>query len=282
MVYVKNPDRPATQDIIDSSRLPTINPDSDEYRRAAAVVDSLYPWPGTKSWVRANMVSTLDGRAQGTDGLTASISNAADKFVFARLRATCDVILVGAGTARAENYRPARARSHDVPLRASRGRRAAPVIAVVSKSLKLDLTAELFAAPPSDSSAERPIVITTTDSDPDLRRLVSEVATVLVAGTTQVVIAEALAQLTQRNLPHVLCEGGPTLLGDLISSGHLDELNLTLSPQLVGAGMSMVESTTDATRHDDSTLARVADTFDLAHIIEADSMLMLRYVAVKT
>jgi riboflavin biosynthesis pyrimidine reductase len=277
MVYRRNHVSPAVVDIINPSDLEMIDHDSDEYVRAAAAVDGLYPWPVTESWVRANMVSTLDGRSQGPDGLTASISSAADKFVFARLRATCDVILVGAGTARAENYRPARTRASDTAVRTERGQRTAPIIAVVSQSLRLDPEADLFAAPQHDPSIERPFVITTEDSDPGRRQLMSEVATVLVAGATQVDIAEALTQLAGHDLRRVLCEGGPTLLSDLISSGNLCELDLTLSPQLVGSGLSMVETGTNAALPN-APIAQVGQSFDLSHVIEADSMLLLRYV----
>ncbi|GAB7002838.1 hypothetical protein JCM18899A_03090 [Nocardioides sp. AN3] len=75
-------------------------------REGAASVAELYAWPD-EPWLRANMVSTVDGAAQGADGRSGSINNAADKVVFDELRAGADVIVVGAGTARAEGYGPA-------------------------------------------------------------------------------------------------------------------------------------------------------------------------------
>jgi riboflavin-specific deaminase-like protein len=280
MVYSTSNVHPTSTVILDSGHLSDLDPQSAEYLQAASAVDALYPWPDNAPWVRANMVSSLDGRAQGSDGLTASISNAADKFIFARLRATCDVILVGAGTVRAENYRPARTGAHDVTRRSSRGQRPAPIIAIVSKSLRLDLDSDLFTRPATDPSAERPIVITTADSDLVQQQKISEVATVVVAGETDVDLTEALTLLNRMKLTRVLCEGGPTLLNDLVAGDHLDELDLTLSPQLIGSGISMLEShpaTPEANRYAPTPIPR---TFDLSHIIESESMLMLRYISV--
>ena len=67
---------------------------------------SLYAAPSTP-WLRANMVSTLDGAATGETGRSGSINNEVDKRVFDTLRDLADAILVGAGTAEAEGYRPA-------------------------------------------------------------------------------------------------------------------------------------------------------------------------------
>lgn len=69
------------------------------------VGDGTWDWP-ERQWFRANMISTVDGSIQGPDGLSGSINNAVDRAVFQHLRATADVILVGAGTARAEGYGP--------------------------------------------------------------------------------------------------------------------------------------------------------------------------------
>jgi riboflavin biosynthesis pyrimidine reductase len=263
----------------DTSNVESPDGSGDAYWRAAASVDDLYPWPDGL-WVRANMVSTLDGRAQGTEGLTASISHPSDKFIFGRLRATCDVVLVGAGTARAEHYRPARTRDRDASARADRGQHPAPVIALVSRSLTFDLTSALFTEAEQDRSIQRPIIITAADSDPEQRRALSKVATVVVAGTTHVDLSLAFDHLVGAGYSRILCEGGPSLLGDLVAGNHLNELDLTMSPQLIGAGMSILEPTR-APEVAARTRTETAGPwpFELAHIVEADSMLMLRYTA---
>jgi len=72
---------------------------SDEHLGALCSVPS-------PQWLRANMVTTLDGAATGGDGLTGSINNPADRWVFHVPREMSDAIVVGAGTARSERYVP--------------------------------------------------------------------------------------------------------------------------------------------------------------------------------
>jgi riboflavin biosynthesis pyrimidine reductase len=69
------------------------------------VGDGTWDWP-EGPWLRVNFVSSVDGSAQGRDGRSGSINNDVDVEVFHRLRQSADVILVGAGTARAEEYGP--------------------------------------------------------------------------------------------------------------------------------------------------------------------------------
>ncbi|MFC6345325.1 dihydrofolate reductase family protein, partial [Nocardioides hankookensis] len=76
-----------------------VGPDTDDLAELYA--------PLRSPWLRVNMVSTVDGAATGASGTSGSINNAVDKQVFDHLRATCDVIVVGAATARAEGYGPA-------------------------------------------------------------------------------------------------------------------------------------------------------------------------------
>src|SRR5215831_3916491 len=107
--------------------------------------------PGAPPWVRANMVTSLDGAAT-LAGRTGGLSGQADQQVFALLRALADVILVGAGTARVEGYRPVRPRHEGVRwawLRA--GRTPSPPIAVVTRRLDLDLESPLLAGSPDNA-----------------------------------------------------------------------------------------------------------------------------------
>lgn len=190
-------------------------------------LDEAYTHP--EGLVRANMVSSLDGAVRDASGKSAGLSSAADKRVFGALRAWCDVVLVGAGTVRAEGYGPARPSEARQRLRVARGQAAVPVIAVVSRSLDLDLDTPLFT-----EAAVRPVVITGEGSPRQRRSAVEEVADVLVSGDTDVDIASALDALSARGLSRVLCEGGPHLLGDVAASGRLGELCLTVSLRLVG------------------------------------------------
>ncbi|GAA2233315.1 MULTISPECIES: pyrimidine reductase family protein [Kitasatospora] len=181
-----------------------------------------------RPWLRANMVASLDGSAR-LEGLSEGLSGDADKRIFGVLRALADVVLVGAETVRAEGYRPARARDAFAAARREAGQAPAPAIAIVSRSLRLDLAAPLFTEP-----VVRTVVITTEDSPADARRAVAEVADVVVAGERSVDVRRALSALTGRGWTRQLTEGGPRLLGELTAAGLLDELCLSLAPLLAG------------------------------------------------
>jgi riboflavin biosynthesis pyrimidine reductase len=105
------------------------------------------------------MVASLDGAAT-VDGRSGGLSNEADQQVFAMLRAHADVILVGAGTARAEGYAPVRPESEGLRWAWLRdGRPPSPPIAVVTRGLDLDLDALIantFPTPGRSSSPPRP------------------------------------------------------------------------------------------------------------------------------
>lgn len=106
-----------------------------------------YAYPeGDGLWLRANMVSTLDGAAQH-DGRSQPISCETDMRIFGTLRGLADVVVVGAETVRMEGYRPARAREAFAARRTAAGQGPAPAIAVVSGSLDLDFSLPLFVSP---------------------------------------------------------------------------------------------------------------------------------------
>lgn len=81
--------------------------------------------------MRVNFVTTMDGQVTGQDGLSGTLSSAEDRRIFHMLRAGCDAVLVGAGTARVETYGPPRVQAGWQALRANT---AAPVLVMVSRS----------------------------------------------------------------------------------------------------------------------------------------------------
>jgi riboflavin biosynthesis pyrimidine reductase len=192
------------------------------------------PPAGTARHVRANFVQSADG-AGSLDGLSGGLSSAADKRVFGLLRDLADVILVGAGTVRAEGYGYPAYDEHRRARRRRLGLAELPTFAVVSRSLDLDPTSSLFTAAPV-----RTLVITAGAAPADRRAALEPVADVVVAGDEQVDLAAALDELAGRGLRRVLCEGGPTLLGTLAAAGLLDELCLTVAPLLAGPGAGRI------------------------------------------
>lgn len=171
---------------------------------------NLYAAPSTP-WLRANMVSTIDGAATGESGRSGSINNEVDKRVFDTLRSLADAILVGAGTAEAEGYRPA-----DRPL------------VLISRSGRVP--ARLRDVEPGR------VLLATCQTATGLDRARDQLGDdhVLVMGGHRVDLAELKRRLVDRGWRHLLCEGGPHVLRDLLDQGVLDELDATVVPRLVG------------------------------------------------
>jgi riboflavin biosynthesis pyrimidine reductase len=159
-----------------------VGPDTDD-------LAELYAAPADRRgqpWLRVNMVTTVDGAATGESGKSGSINNAADKRVFDHLRSVADVIVVGAGTARTEGYRP----------------------------------------------TDRPIVVVSRhDEVPESLRDAPPGSVLLMPLDDAVAFKQSLAD---RGWTDILCEGGPSLLRDLLAAGVVDELCTTIVPQVVG------------------------------------------------
>lgn len=210
--------------------------------------------------LRANFVSSIDG-AVTLDGYSAGLSGPADKQVFGVLRMLCDALLVGARTLRREGYRAVRLDERRRAWRGDRGLPDYPTLVVVSGSLALDPAQAAFADAPV-----RPLLLTTdkATAPPGL----TEVAEVLRMGEDRVDLAAALAELHRRGLDQVLCEGGPILFGALAAVDLIDDLCLTVSPQLAGAGAGRIAAGSPGPAH----------PLRLAHVLAADDVLLLRYV----
>jgi len=182
-------------------------------------------------WVRANMITSLDGTATA-DGRSGGLGGAGDRALFALLRAAADVILVGAATVRTENYSGAQPTAAQRQARTSRGQAEVPPIAVVTRSGDLDPGSRLFTR-----TTVPPLIFTAASGAATVRRRLGSAAEVLDASGANpdsVDPAVVLRILSERGLWRVLAEGGPTLLSQLLAAGLLDELCLTVAPVLVG------------------------------------------------
>jgi riboflavin biosynthesis pyrimidine reductase len=227
-------------------------------------VGQLYAYPaGDRAWLRANMVASVDGAAS-VDGRSGGLSGDADRAIFRVLRSQADVVVAGSGTVKDEHYRPAQKSAMVPELRA--GRTATPPIAVITGTLNLDLSTSLFTDAPPDA---RTIVITTEKASADRRKAAAELADVIVAGTDQVDLGDALDELADRGLRRVLCEGGPHLLAQFAAAGRLDELCVTVSPVL-GAG--------DAGRILTGPALPGGLALSLGHVLEDQGFLLCRYL----
>ncbi|MDQ0686921.1 riboflavin biosynthesis pyrimidine reductase [Streptomyces sp. B4I13] len=221
--------------------------------------------PGApRPWLRANMVSTLDGAAQH-DGRSQPISTAADMRIFGTLRGLADVVVVGAETVRLEGYRPARARAEFAARRAAAGQAPAPAVAVVTAGLDLDFSLPLFTSPLVPT-----LILTGAAAAPD-RVAAAEKAgvRVVIAGDGMgVEPARAVQALGALGHTRLLTEGGPRLLGQFVAAGALDELCLTVAPMLTAG---------DAQRIAGGPSVAVPQRFALASLLEEEGFLFGRY-----
>jgi len=232
----------------------------------------LYAYPdeparGGRPWVRANMVASADGAATA-NGRSEGLSGEADRAVFGVLRALADVVLVGAGTVRAESYRPARVAERWAWLR--EGRPAAPPIAVLSRSLDLGQGRALVTGA---TGRARTIVITVQAAPADRKAAVAKDAELIIAGEDRVDLHSAISALAAMGHRRILTEGGPHLLEEIIEAGLLDELCLTISPLLAGSGAGRIVQGMAA----DAERPGLGPLF-LAHVLENQGYLLCRYV----
>ena len=212
-----------------------------------------------RPWVAVNMACSADGRATVGD-TSGGLGNAADRRLFAELRAQVDCVLVGTGTLATERYGSI---VRDPAVREEReraGRSPQPMCCVVTRTGRVPLDIPLFGDP------EQEIELFSGAAVP----LHGVRARVDVTRADQPGFDAALRDLhTRRGVRTVLCEGGPRVLGALVADGLLDELFLTFSPLLVGAeGMKNVI---------EAPGARGPVPLSLLRVFESEGALLLRY-----
>jgi riboflavin biosynthesis pyrimidine reductase len=194
------------------------------------------PRPAGRPWLGVCMVSSIDGSTV-VDSNSRSLSSPTDQEVLLTLRDLADVLIVGAATVRIEGYGPPR----------KRGQR----VGVVSRRGNVDASTALF-------TSGAGFLIVPEDAPPTTVESVR-------AGIGEVDFAGALAQLDAN---FVQAEGGALLNGSLSAADVIDELNLTISPQLAGGDGPRVTSGS----------VQVSRKMRLAHVLEEDGFLFTRYV----
>ncbi|GAB3871084.1 dihydrofolate reductase family protein [Terrabacter terrigena] len=211
-------------------------------------------------WVRCNMVTSLDGAATGADGRSGSINNEADHVVFEVLRALTHVVVVGAGTVRAEGYPPLAVKHSLLGMRRDHGLPdALPLVAVSNRG----------GVPPTLSGCrDGKALMAVPASAPGLDAARADIGddNVIVCGDDEVDLRLLLDELHARGMDHVLTEGGPALLGSFLAAGAVDELCYTVVPQVVG---SVARRTVGADG--------VPADLDLELLVEQDGTIMGRW-----
>jgi riboflavin biosynthesis pyrimidine reductase len=202
-----------------------------------------------RPFVIANFVSTLDGvvsfEMKGKSGGSAiSASNPADRFIMGLLRASADAIIVGAGTLHSvsakslwtpEDVYPDAKHLYEEYRVNAQHKTKYPQLVIVSGSGQLELRRAIFRTP-----ANRTVVITTPAGRDELtRRGAAKLGSVEVhalKSSSGRIAPRAILQLLQLQfaVKRLLHEGGPTLFGQFLAAKAVDELFLTLSPQIAG------------------------------------------------
>lgn len=233
-------------------------------RLAALCTDPDRPAPAHRPWVVVNMIASVDG-ATAVDGRSGGLGGPGDRAVFRALRAAADVILVGAATVRAERYGPPTLPAPALAARRAEGRPPTPRLAIVSG--RLDLPAD---SPALGGDGPVPYVFTTDGRARDAGAL-STRAEVVEMGRTAVDLSAVLGHLHDDGARVVLSEGGPSLNGQLVAAGLVDEWCQSVAPVLVaGASARVAHGTAPGT----------PDRLRLAHLLEDDGFLFARYTAV--
>jgi riboflavin biosynthesis pyrimidine reductase len=137
-----------------------------------------------------------------------------------------------------------------------------PRLVIASRRLDLDPSHPALAEAPV-----RPAILTCAAAPPDRRTALESVADVLVHGRDEVDLPAAVADLRGRGLAQILCEGGPHLFGSLTAADLVDEVCLTITPLLTGAGAGRITA-------GPGTGLR---GLKLAHTLVEDGVLLLRY-----
>ena len=195
----------------------------------AALAADDRPVPDDRPWVMANMVESVDG-AFAVEGRSGGLGTPGDKAVFHSLRALADVVLVGAGTARAENYRRPTAVAAAAAIRAGRDQDPAPRLVLVSRSGHIPADQRFL-----EGDGPVPLLVHSDELDPgELPDGVDEMGCAAPDGGVDLPVL--LGRLRSSGVRWLLCEGGPGLLGQLHRADLVDELFVTISPSMVGGG----------------------------------------------
>jgi riboflavin biosynthesis pyrimidine reductase len=189
-----------------------------------------------RACVFANFVMSVDGAVAlggvGESGHVISGDNEADRFVMGMLRACADAVLIGAGTFRAspehlwhaeQIYPPAAAAFAE--LRGRLGLQPQPRLVLLTESGAIDTTARAI----SDA-----LILTTAAGNARLGSALPASSRSVVLGSGALRLAAALQLLRREGFERVLTEGGPSLMGGLLSEHLVDELFLTVSPFVFG------------------------------------------------
>lgn len=196
-----------------------------------ALIAPFAKWVTTgRPFVTLKLAGTLDGRIADRTGRSKWITSPVARADVQELRRAADVVMVGVGTAQAD----------DPSLLCRRRPARGAMRLVVDTRGRLRPTAKVF----TDGYAHRTIVATSFHccaATRDRYRAAGATVWELPRRAQRVSLAALMRRLSEAGMLHVLCEGGGTLAGELIRQGRVDRLVLFTAPAFLGdAGHPMV------------------------------------------
>jgi riboflavin biosynthesis pyrimidine reductase len=179
--------------------------------------------PPTASWLRLNLIASVDGNAAGIDGTSESLTNAADRIILGVIRELSDVVVVGANSVRREGYfLPRRSRLAVVTISGDlSGHRINPAADLLPLIVVCPLEA---VARVRETLGAEPVEIVCVAPSPE---------------TNLLAMADIVAALRSMGLNSIVCEGGPQLIGQLLAARLVDEACFSTSPILGGSALGM-------------------------------------------
>jgi riboflavin-specific deaminase-like protein len=223
--------------------------------------------PASRPYVLLNMVSTVDGHAT-LSGRSGGLSSRADRELFHGLRMAVDAVMAGAGTVRVERYGRIIPEESRRRQRVEQGRSEEPLACIVSGRLALEGDIPLLADPAAK-------VAILTSSAASLPASAAEIHYIRAERDGLLDLPAALAQLRERfGVRTLLCEGGPHLNMQLLEAGLVDELFLSLSPQLTGGEET---AGNEALRILAGPRLEPSVQLELLSVLDQDSHMFLRY-----
>lgn len=180
-----------------------------------------------RPYVVLKYAQTVDGRIATQRGDAKWISSEAERRISHGLRAACDAVLVGVGTAIIDDPQ--------LTVRMVPG--SSPLRVVLDSTLRLPSTARVF-----DEQA-RTVVLTTSASSEDRRAGVRARAVgvhVVDAGPRGVDLASALEKLRALGVGSLLVEGGARVITSFFAEKLVDRLIVGIAPTIMGTGVEAV------------------------------------------
>jgi 5-amino-6-(5-phosphoribosylamino)uracil reductase len=182
-----------------------------------------------RPYVLLSCAMSVDGYTDDASDRRLLLSCAADLDRVDELRASCDAILVGAGTIRADNPRLLLRSEPRKQARIAAGLSPDPIRAVLSCSGALDPAAAIFT-----TDGPPPILYVAVRAAEGARERLGAAAEVVGTGDQTADLGSVLADLRHRGVARVLVEGGQSVRTQFLRAGLADELQLAIAPFFVG------------------------------------------------